>query len=96
VIHSDKSQAKIARELGVSEYSLILWKRSYLGQLKPGQLDGEQMSPQQMFDKIRQQQKEIDYLKRQRSASIGLMHWASVGCPNGCPNTVHLVNPARG
>ena len=27
VIHSGKSQAQIARELGVSEYSLTLWKR---------------------------------------------------------------------
>jgi transposase len=66
VIHSGRSQAQIARELGVSEYSLTLWKRAYLGHLKPGQLDGEQMSPEQMFEKIRQQQKEIEYLKRQR------------------------------
>jgi transposase len=66
VIHSGKTQAQIARELGVSEYSLTLWKRNYLGHLKPAQLDGEQMSPEQMFEKIRQQQKEIEYLKRQR------------------------------
>ena len=66
VIHSGRSQAQIARELGVSEYSLTLWKRAYLGHLKPGQLDGDQMSPEQMFEKIRQQQKEIEYLKRQR------------------------------
>jgi hypothetical protein len=37
-----------------------------LGHLKPAQLDGEQMSPEQMVEKIRQQQKEIEYLKRQR------------------------------
>jgi transposase len=66
VIHSGKSQAQIARELGVSEYSLTLWKRAYLLDLKPGQLDGEQMSPEQMFEKIRQLQKENVYLKRQR------------------------------
>ena len=66
VIHSGRSQAQIARELGVSEYSLTLWKRAYLGHLKPGQLDGEQMSPEQMFEKIRQLQKENEYLKRQR------------------------------
>jgi transposase-like protein len=40
VIHSGKTQAQIARELGVSEYSLTLWKKDYLGHLKPGQLDG--------------------------------------------------------
>lgn len=66
VIHSGKTQAQIARELGVSEYSLTLWRRAYLGHLKPAQLDGEQLSPEQMVEKIRQQQKEIEYLKRQR------------------------------
>jgi thiamine pyrophosphate-dependent acetolactate synthase large subunit-like protein len=35
VIHSGRTQAQIARELGVSEYSLTLWKRAYLGNLKP-------------------------------------------------------------
>jgi hypothetical protein len=39
---------------------------AYIGHLKPGQLDGEQMSPEQMFEKIRQLQKENEYLKRQR------------------------------
>ena len=66
VIHSGRTQAQIARELGVSEYSLTLWKRAQLGNLKPAQLDGEQLSPEQMVEKIRQQQKEIEYLKRQR------------------------------
>jgi hypothetical protein len=47
-------KARIVRELDVSEYSLTLWKMVYLGHLKPGQLDGEQMSPEQMFEKIRQ------------------------------------------
>src|SRR6059058_4726 len=61
VIHSGKTQAQIARELGVSEYSLTLWKRDYLRHVKPAQLDGEQM-----LEKIRQLQKETEYLKRQR------------------------------
>jgi hypothetical protein len=46
--------------------SLTLWKKDYLGHVKPAQLDGEQMSPEQMLEKILQQQKEIEYLKRQR------------------------------
>ena len=54
VIHSGRTQAQIARELDVSEYSLTLWKRAYLGHLKPAQLDGEQLSPEQMGEKIRQ------------------------------------------
>ena len=39
VIHSGRTQAQIARELDVSEYSLTLWKRAYLGHLKPAQLE---------------------------------------------------------
>ena len=35
VIHSGKTQAQIARELGVSEYSLTLWKKDYLRHVKP-------------------------------------------------------------
>jgi transposase len=66
VIHSGKTQAQIARELGVSEYSLTLWKKEYLRVVRPAELNGEQMSPEQMLDKIRQLQKENDYLKRQR------------------------------
>ena len=66
VIHSGKTQAQIARELGVSEYSLTLWKRDYLGHVRPAQPDGEQLSPEQMLEKIRQLQKENEYLKRQR------------------------------
>ena len=66
VIHSGKTQAQIARELGVSAYSLTLWKKEYLRVVRPAELNGEQMSPAQMLDKIRQLQKENDYLKRQR------------------------------
>ncbi len=66
VIHSGKTQAQIARELGVSEYSLTLWKKEYLRVVRSAELNGEQMSPEQMLDKIGQLQKENDYLKRQR------------------------------
>ena len=66
VIHSGKSQAQIARELGVSEYSLTLWKKDYLRRVRPAELNGEQMSPEEMLEKIHQQQSEIEYLKRQR------------------------------
>jgi len=32
MIHSGKTQRQVARELDVSEYSLNLWKKAYLGQ----------------------------------------------------------------
>ena len=49
VIHSGKTQAQVARELGCSEYSLNLWKKAYLRQQAPAEIDGQQRSPEQMF-----------------------------------------------
>jgi len=66
VIHSGKTQAQVARELGCSAYSLNLWKKAYLRQQAPAEIDGEQRSPEQMFAEIRRLQKENEYLKRQR------------------------------
>jgi transposase len=66
VIHSGKTQAQIARELGVSGYSLNLWKKAYLKGMEPAQLGSRQMSPEQMVAEIKRQQKEIEYLRRQR------------------------------
>jgi transposase-like protein len=38
IIQSGKTQRQVARELDVSEYSLNLWKKAYLGQQKPADL----------------------------------------------------------
>jgi hypothetical protein len=51
---------------GCSEYSLNLWKKAYLRQQAPAEIDGQQRSPEQMFAEIRRLQKENEYLKRQR------------------------------
>jgi transposase len=66
VIHSGKTQRQVARELDVSEYSLNLWKKSYLGQQKPAEIEGQTKSPEEMARLIRQLQKENESLKRQR------------------------------
>jgi transposase len=66
IIHSGKTQRQVARELDVSEYSLNLWKKAYLGQQKPAEIDGEIKSPEEMAKIIRDQHREIEYLKRQR------------------------------
>jgi transposase-like protein len=66
MIHSGKTQRQVARELDVSEYSLNLWKKAYLGQMKPAQIQGEMKSAEEMAKIIREQHKEIEYLKRQR------------------------------
>ena len=44
VIHSGKSQAQVARELGVSGYSLNLWKKAYLGRQRSVEVGGQAMS----------------------------------------------------
>jgi transposase len=66
VIHSGKTQAQVARELGCSEYSLNLWRKAYLRQQAPAELEGQQRSPEQLIAEIRRLQKENEYLKRQR------------------------------
>ena len=86
VIHSGKAQAQIARELGVSGYSLNLWKKAYLKRMEPAQLGSRQMSPEQMVAEIKRQQKEIEYLKRQREIlSLVLSNRGIENLPNCSP-----------
>jgi transposase len=66
IIHSGKTQRQVARELDVSEYSLNLWKKAYLGQEKPADIEGEMKSPEEMARLIKQLHKENESLKRQR------------------------------
>src|SRR5260370_31706833 len=70
VIHSGKTQAQIARELGVSGYSLNLWKRGCLKRMERAQVGSRQMSPEEMVAEIKRQQKEIEYLRRQRDRPV--------------------------
>jgi transposase-like protein len=48
MIHGGKTQRQVARELDVSGYSLNLWKKAYLGQQKPAEINGEVKSPEEM------------------------------------------------
>ena len=66
IIHSGKTRRQVARELDVSEYSLNLWKKAYLGQQKAAEIEGEMKSPEEMARLIKQLQKENESLKRQR------------------------------
>ena len=59
ILHSGKTQRQVARELDVSEYSLNLWRKAYLGQMKPAQIEGEMKSPEEMAKIIREQHKEL-------------------------------------
>jgi len=66
VIHGGKTLRQVARELDVSEYSLNLWKKAYLGQQKPAEIEGQIKSPEEMAKMIWELQKENEYIKRQR------------------------------
>ena len=66
VIHGGKALTQVARELGVSEYSLHLWRKAQLSRMQPAEVDGQAMSPQEMVKEIRRQQKEIEWLRQQR------------------------------
>jgi transposase len=66
LIHGGKALKQVARELGVSEYSLHLWRREHLNQMAPAEVDGQTMSPLEMAREIRRQQREIEWLRQQR------------------------------
>ena len=66
LLHSGRTQRQVAPELDVSDYSLTLWKKAYLGQQQPAEIEGQMKSPEEMAKIIRKQHKEIEYLKRQR------------------------------
>jgi transposase-like protein len=65
-LHGGKTQRQVAGELDVSEYSLNLWKKQYLRRQPSAEINAQEQSPAQMTELIRQQHKEIEYLKRQR------------------------------
>lgn len=65
IIHSGKTQSQIARELGVSGFSLSRWKKMAMEEMKPQEVDGKEMTPEEAFKEIRRLQKENEYLKRQ-------------------------------
>src|SRR5215468_10644456 len=66
LLHSGKTHRQVARELDISEPTLKLWKKAYLGRQKPAEIEGQMKSPEEMAKIIREQHKEIEYLKRQR------------------------------
>ena len=66
LIDSGKPQAQLARELGCSDMSLSGWKRKYLKSLAPAKLEGGSQEPKELVATIKQQQREIEYLRRQR------------------------------
>jgi transposase len=67
VISSGKPCEQVARELGCSGYSLYLWKKQYLAQTAPIQVEGQTMSAQELERENRALRKQVQYLEQQRS-----------------------------
>jgi transposase len=83
VLHSGKTHRQVARELDVSEPTLNLWKKAYLGQQKPAEIEGQMKSPEEMAKIIQEQHKEIEYLKGQREILKKAMSILGEEPPNG-------------
>jgi transposase len=66
-LNSGRPCEQVARELGVSGYSLHLWKKRYLGQATPATVNGQTLSAAEMELEIRALRKQVHYLEQQRS-----------------------------
>jgi transposase len=73
VVHGDRSVLEVAKELGVSDYSIYQWKKKYFsapGSRKAGgetaAANGLPESVEELQKLVREQQRQIDYLRQQR------------------------------
>jgi len=65
VIHGGKTQRQVAENWTSANTVLNLWKKQYLSRQPSAEINAQEQSPAQMAALIRQQHKEIEYLKRQ-------------------------------
>jgi len=66
-IESGKSGEEVARELGISKWSLKRWKTAYLKRLDgKAQKDSAEMKPSEMEAEIRRLRKELRHVEEQR------------------------------
>ena len=66
VITSGRTCEQVARELGCSAYSLHLWKKQYLAEMAPVEVEGRTMSAEELERENRALRKQVQYLERQR------------------------------
>ena len=66
LISSGKPCEQLARELGCSGYSLHLWKKQYLAEMAPREVDGRTLSAEELEQENRALRKQVQYLERQR------------------------------
>jgi transposase len=72
VVDGDRSVLEVAKELGVSDYSIYQWKKKYFsvpGSRKAGgkaAANGLPQSVEELQKLVGEQQRQIDYLRQQR------------------------------
>jgi transposase len=66
VISSGRTCEQVARELGCSAYSLHLWKKRYLAEMAPREVDGRTLCAEELEQENRALRKQVQYLERQR------------------------------
>src|SRR5260370_20781295 len=74
VVHGDRSVLEVAKELGVSDYWIYQWKKKYFsapgsskaGGEKAAAANGLPESVEELQKLVREQQRQIDYLRQQR------------------------------
>jgi transposase len=67
VITSGRTCEQVARELGCSAYSLHLWKKRYLAEMAPVEVDGRTMGPEDLERENRALREQVQYLEQQRA-----------------------------
>jgi transposase len=73
VVHGDRRVVEVAKELGVSDFSIYQWKKKYIsapGSQKVGggkaAANGRPQSVNELRRLVREQQRQIDHLRQQR------------------------------
>ena len=66
LINSGKAIVHVARELGLNDATLGIWKRQYAGDATLRTPDPEKLSAEQLVGELKRVKKENEYLKRQR------------------------------
>jgi transposase len=66
VISSGRTCEQVARDLGCSAYSLHLWKKQYLAEMAPREVDGRTLSAEELERENQALRKQVHYLERQR------------------------------
>ena len=99
LLHSGKSATQLARELGVSSWSLGRWKQEYLKTMGALEVAGQPRSAAEIEAENQQLRRELEIVRRQRDLlkkAVAICSQDSLGEP-AVPRSVPLgAAPPRG